>query len=301
MLGFFISAFSLALTGLPSPWLLLGWSSSAGWPAPAAWRGRAENGWIGERQSGLEGAWVGVLGANGYLRATWIEWDGDPIRYMLKYLRKSDKEYQHVVPAGYINVGRWWGIRNMRPAWEMLQLTHPRTSLRCVVCFAGGGERAPGFRGGSCSFGRERLEMVCGCSPCGTAGMSYANSWRGLSSALADQRALEAIPDSRTDHKIGHRTCSLFIRQDRLGAHGCGHGYHPRSVLPWCVLRFPAVFRTPPARRLRLDPLAFQAHHFLGRIIACPRKRRKFVDFMGKAAYGLYTARTRAPRLRTWW
>ena len=33
---------------------------------------------------------------------------------MLKYLRKSDKEYQHVVPAGYIvvpagyiNVGRW--------------------------------------------------------------------------------------------------------------------------------------------------------------------------------------------------
>lgn len=48
-----------------------------------------------------------VLGANGYLRATWIEWDGDPIRYMLKYLRKSDKEYQHVVPAGYINVGRW--------------------------------------------------------------------------------------------------------------------------------------------------------------------------------------------------
>jgi hypothetical protein len=79
--------------------------------------------WIGQRQSWLEGAWAGVLDVSGYVHATWIEWDGDPIRYVLKYLRKDDKEYQHVVPAGYLNVGRWWGIRNMRPSWEMLELT----------------------------------------------------------------------------------------------------------------------------------------------------------------------------------
>jgi hypothetical protein len=92
--------------------------------------------WIGERQSWLEGAWIGVLGVNGYLRATWIEWDGDPIRYILKYLRKKkDKEYQHVVPAGYVNVGRWWGIRNMRPSWEILRLT-PKDffTMRRLLC-----------------------------------------------------------------------------------------------------------------------------------------------------------------------
>jgi hypothetical protein len=79
--------------------------------------------WMGERQSWLERAWAGVLDVSGYVRATWIEWDGDPIRYMIKYLRKDAKEYQHEVPKHYVNVGRWWGIRNMHPAWEMLQLT----------------------------------------------------------------------------------------------------------------------------------------------------------------------------------
>src|SRR5262249_39777741 len=86
---------------------------------------RPESTWIGERQSWLEDAWGGVLGVSGYLRATWITWDGDPIRYILKYLRKKkkDKEYQHVVPSRFENVGRWWGIRNMRPSWEILRLT----------------------------------------------------------------------------------------------------------------------------------------------------------------------------------
>jgi len=65
-----------------------------------------------------------------------MEWGGDPILYILKYLRKKkDKEYQHVVPAGYRNVGRWWGIRNMRPSWEMLQLT-PKDffTMRRLLC-----------------------------------------------------------------------------------------------------------------------------------------------------------------------
>src|SRR5262249_18057225 len=56
--------------------------------------------WIGDRHSWLDRAWPGVLRTSEYVRATWIEWDGDPIRYVLKYLRKDDKEYQHVVPAG---------------------------------------------------------------------------------------------------------------------------------------------------------------------------------------------------------
>jgi len=53
MLGFFISAFSLALTGLPSPWLLLGWSSSAGWPAAG---GMAGEGW--ERMDRRKTKWA---------------------------------------------------------------------------------------------------------------------------------------------------------------------------------------------------------------------------------------------------
>ncbi len=91
--------------------------------------------WIGERQSWLERAWAEALDVSGYVRATWIEWQGDPIRYMLKYLRKPDKEYQHVVPASYRNVGRWWGIRNMRPAWEILRLTPEEFfAVRRLLC-----------------------------------------------------------------------------------------------------------------------------------------------------------------------
>ena len=85
---------------------------------------RPQSVWIGDRQSWVENAWSEVLRVSEYVRATWIEWNGDPIRYVLKYLRKEiDKEYQHVVPADYENVGRWWGIRNMRPEWEQLRLT----------------------------------------------------------------------------------------------------------------------------------------------------------------------------------
>jgi hypothetical protein len=91
--------------------------------------------WIGDRQSWLDRAWPGVLRVSEYVRATWIEWDGDPIRYVLKYLRKDYKEYQHVVPEGYLNVGRWWGIRNTRPSWEMLELT-PKDffTIRRLLC-----------------------------------------------------------------------------------------------------------------------------------------------------------------------
>jgi len=96
---------------------------------------RPVSAWIGERQSWVERAWPSVLGAAEYVRATWIEWDGDPIRYMLKYLRKDDKEYQHVVPIDYVNVGRWWGIRNMRPEWELLRLTASDFfTLRRLLC-----------------------------------------------------------------------------------------------------------------------------------------------------------------------
>jgi hypothetical protein len=77
----------------------------------------------------------GKAGAVQYVRSTWIEWDGDPIRYMLKYLRKDDKEYQHIVPSDYVNVGRWWGIRNIRPEWELLRLTESDFFLaRRILC-----------------------------------------------------------------------------------------------------------------------------------------------------------------------
>ncbi len=54
---------------------------------------------------------------------TWMEWVGDPVRYVLKYLRKDSKEYQDVVPPDYHHVGRWWGTRYLRPEWEMLRIT----------------------------------------------------------------------------------------------------------------------------------------------------------------------------------
>ncbi len=79
--------------------------------------------WLGEKQAWLDRAWAEVIGVTGYVRATWLEWDGEPIRYVIKYLKKDAKEYQHAVPVDYVNVGRWWGIRNMRPSWEILRLT----------------------------------------------------------------------------------------------------------------------------------------------------------------------------------
>ncbi len=78
---------------------------------------------IGERHSWVDHAWASVLGEQQYVRATWMEWVGDPVRYVLKYLRKDSKEYQDVVPPDYHHVGRWWGTRYLRPEWEMLRIT----------------------------------------------------------------------------------------------------------------------------------------------------------------------------------
>jgi hypothetical protein len=84
---------------------------------------RPESPWLPERQSWLDHAWAEIAG--GPWRATWIEWQGDPVRYVLKYLRKdaASKEYQHRVPEGYRRMGRWWGLRNMKPRWQLLAMT----------------------------------------------------------------------------------------------------------------------------------------------------------------------------------
>jgi hypothetical protein len=47
-----------------------------------------------------------------------IEWQGDPISYMLKYVSKGRKEYQHEVPEWYEGVGRWWGLWGLKPEWD---------------------------------------------------------------------------------------------------------------------------------------------------------------------------------------
>jgi hypothetical protein len=53
------------------------------------------------------------------LAGTRVEpWRGPLVGYALKYMRKDrDKEYQHRVPDGYVNVGRWWGLVGLGVDW----------------------------------------------------------------------------------------------------------------------------------------------------------------------------------------
>lgn len=65
-------------------------------------------------------AWYEIVGSqekNHLLAGTTVlMWQGDPTGYALKYLRKQgEKEYQHVVPAGYQHLGRWWGTWGQMP------------------------------------------------------------------------------------------------------------------------------------------------------------------------------------------
>jgi hypothetical protein len=51
-------------------------------------------------------------------------WRGPIASYALKYMRKGrDKEYQHRVPNGYVNVGRWWALVGLRVRWIEVALS----------------------------------------------------------------------------------------------------------------------------------------------------------------------------------
>lgn len=52
-----------------------------------------------------------------------VPWRGSPVAYAWKYaLGRGEKEYQHVVPADFANVGRWWGLIGIAPRWVSIAL-----------------------------------------------------------------------------------------------------------------------------------------------------------------------------------
>jgi hypothetical protein len=74
-------------------------------------------------------AWWRVVGSRSrdHLRAGTqvLWWTGTPTAYAWKYaLKKGEKEYQHRVPEGFRNVGRWWGlVGGLRPRWQAVVLS----------------------------------------------------------------------------------------------------------------------------------------------------------------------------------
>jgi hypothetical protein len=85
-------------------------------------------------------SWWEIVGskAQAHLHAgTRVEpWRGPLVAYALKYMRKErDKEYQHRVPEGYVNVGRWWGLVGLRVRWVKAPLSERQffTVRRLVI------------------------------------------------------------------------------------------------------------------------------------------------------------------------
>lgn len=81
-----------------------------------------------ELQTWVSSTWWRIVAsqAESHLRAgTRVEpWHGSLVRYALKYMRKGrDKEYQHRVPDGYVNVGRWWGLVGLPVRWVEASLS----------------------------------------------------------------------------------------------------------------------------------------------------------------------------------
>jgi len=73
---------------------------------------------IGSIREWVAKAWFEVVGSGETKHLTAgtsvHEWQGDPTGYAVKYLQKwGEKEYQHKVPEGFQNLGRWWGCRNL--------------------------------------------------------------------------------------------------------------------------------------------------------------------------------------------
>jgi hypothetical protein len=68
---------------------------------------------------------VGSQAQSHLLAGTRVEpWHGSLVGYALKYMRKGhDKEYQHRVPEGYVNPGRWWGLVRLPVRWTEIPLS----------------------------------------------------------------------------------------------------------------------------------------------------------------------------------
>lgn len=80
---------------------------------------------LGQLRAWISEAWGDIVGqGEAHRRAgtTVKEWCGSPARYLLKYLAKGHKEYQHCVPEWFESVGRWWGLWNVRPQWRRVDI-----------------------------------------------------------------------------------------------------------------------------------------------------------------------------------
>lgn len=80
---------------------------------------------IGSLRQWVAESWCAVSGGDeAQLQAgtSVEEWEGSPARYMAAYVRKCAKEYQHKVPEGYRNVGRWWGMWGVKPEWKEVEV-----------------------------------------------------------------------------------------------------------------------------------------------------------------------------------
>lgn len=100
-------------------------------------------------KTAISDAWVGAVGSSSLEHerhgAKVEAWIGNPATYVKSYLRKNPaKEYQHQVPEGYENAGRFWGAWNIKAERETVAIP-VETYLRLRRTMAGY-ERAAGRR-----------------------------------------------------------------------------------------------------------------------------------------------------------
>lgn len=172
--------------------------------------------WVADRWWRIVGSGAGTHLAAG----TKVQpWQGSLVRYALKYMGKGpDKEYQHRVPDGYVNVGRWWGLVGLPVRWIEVGLSEHEffRGRRLILKSMQRARRRRGRvkirgrysgmwmwarRGGEVRT-RELIEHTCG----GSRRMRNAKPTRGNADMSESLDGWIVPPDSASRRKRGPRS-----------------------------------------------------------------------------------------------